>query len=163
MRAGPQRRLSTKNLCFQIVVLDKTLGSPLESMEFKPVNPKRNQPWVFFGRTKATAPRHCHLLWRANSLEKTLMLGMIEQRKRSRWQRITCLDGFIDSTGISLSKLWKMVKDGEVWCATVYGVTKSWTQLRDWTTTNMKYDIYWHGTKWVILFNWGFKTWNISL
>ena len=72
-----------------------------------------------------------HLMWRADSLEKTLMLGKIEGRRRRGWQRMRWLDG------MSLSKLWEMVKDREAWWAAVHGVTKSQTQLSDWTITSL--------------------------
>ena len=70
-----------------------------------------------------------HLMQRADSLEKTLMLGKFEGRRRRGQQRTKWLDGIIDSMDMSLSKLWEMVKDREAWNATVHGVTKNWTGL----------------------------------
>ena len=74
-----------------------------------------------------------HLMWRADSFEKTLMLGKIEGRRRRGGQKIRWLDGITDSMDMSLSKLWEMVKEGDAWGATSHGVTKSWIRLSNWT------------------------------
>ena len=79
-----------------------------------------------------------HLIWRANSFEKTLMLGKIEGRRRRGRQRMRWLDGITDPVDIGLGGLWELVMDREAWCAAVHRVTKCWTRLSDWTELKLK-------------------------
>ena len=117
----------SKKWCFQVVVLKKILGSPLDSKKLKPVNPKGNQAWIFIQRTDAKTP----ILWPFDA--KRQLIGKdpdaVVEGKRMRW-----LDGNIDLMEMSLSRLWGIVNNRKVWCAAVHGVAKSRTWLSDWTT-----------------------------
>ena len=127
-----------KNWCFWIVVLEKTLEGPLDFRETKPVNPKGNQSEYVSERLmlKLKLQYFGHLVWIADSLEKTLMLGKTEGRRRRRWQRMRWLNSITDSMDMSLSQLWETVKDRGAWHAVVHGVTKNWTRLSNWTMNN---------------------------
>ena len=122
-----QESWAPKDWCFWTVVLEKTFESPLDCKENKSVNPKGNWSWIFIGRAdaEAEAPKLWPLMWKGDTLEKFLMLGKTECRRRRRQQKMRLLDSITDSMDMSLSKL----------CTALHGVTKSGTWLSEWTST----------------------------
>ena len=114
-----------KNWCFQTVMLETTLKSPLDCKEIQPVNPKGKQPWIFIGRTNAEAEA-----------------GKIEGKRR-RQERMRWLDSITSSMDMNLSKPQETLKDRGAWHTAVHGVTKSRAQLNYWTTITQSWESKW--------------------
>ena len=127
-----------KNWCFWAVVLEKTLESPLDCKDIKPVDPKWNQSWTFMRKTdaEAEAPILCPPDVKNWLIAKhpDAVKNWRQEEKGATEYEILGLDGITDSMDMSLSKLWEMVKDREAWSTAAHAVTKRRTQLGDWTT-----------------------------
>ena len=139
-----------KNWRFLTVVLEKTLESPLDSKEIKPVNPKRNKPWVGTGRTDAEAP----ILWPPDAKSQLTVKDLDAGKDGREEEKGVTEDEMVGwhhwlNGQVSLGKLREMVKGREAWRAVVYGVAKIWTWLSDWTIITAKVTVmrFWRENK----------------